>query len=89
MLAGSVSVVGGVASGTGFAKLFYDQLEAGYNFAGVPAPGVQTAKSQLAALANAAARLVLHVQANAQVSTTDAGAGPPIAWSGTGTGTVA
>lgn len=88
MLAGSVSVVGGVAVGTGFAKEVYDRLEAGTDFMGAPAAGLQQAKSQLAVIANATAQLILHVQSAATVSTTDVGLGP-IAWSGTGTGTVA
>lgn len=88
MVAGSVSVVGGVGVGVGFAKTVFDELESAWDFAGVPAAGVQKAKEQLADIANAAAQLVLHVQANALVSTTDVG-GPPISWNGTGTGTVA
>lgn len=88
MLAGSVAVAGGVAIGTGFAKEVYDLLEAGTNFQSTPAAGMQLAKAQLAVIANAAAQLILHVQSSAQATTTDTGPGP-IAWSGTGNGTVA
>jgi len=88
MVAGTVTVTGGIASGAGFARQMYDVLEAGTDFQGVVGPGLQAAKSQLAVLANAAATLVSYVQTNAQVSTTDSGT-TPIAWTGSGSGTVA
>lgn len=84
LVAGSVSVSGGVASGAGFAKLVYDQLEANTDFQGVVGPGLQSAKSQLANIANAVATLITYVKANALVTTTDAGSAP-IAWTGSST----
>lgn len=88
MVPGSVSVDGsGVASGAGFAKQMYDVLEAGTDFGAAVPPGLAVSKTQLAVLCNAAAKLIEHVATNSVVSTTDAGTSP-IAWTGTGTGTV-
>jgi hypothetical protein len=89
MVAGQVMIIGGVASGIGFARTVYDVLEAGTDFQGITGPGLQQAKSQLAAIANACAELITYVQANAVVNTSITASGVPIAWTGTGTGTVA
>lgn len=88
LVAGSVTVNGaGVASGTGFAKQMYDALEADTDFQGLTGAKLQKPKQQLAAICNAAAALITYVKANAQVSTTDSGTAP-IAWTGTGSGTL-
>ena len=90
MVAGSVSISGGgVASGTGFAKQMYDDLEAGTDFQGISGGALAVAKNQLATLANAAATLITHVQSNSAVTTIDDGSAGAIPWAGGGTGTVA
>lgn len=88
MIPGSVSIdPAGTATGTGYAKEVYDELESGTDFGALGPPGLVTAKKQLADIANACAALITHVQSNAVVSTTGSGAGPP--FTSTGTGTIA
>ena len=87
MIPGSVTVAGGVASGTGYAKEVYDVLEAGTDFQGILPPALTVAKQQLADLANACASMITHVQTNSTVTTVDDGTSDPIPWGpGAGTG---
>lgn len=88
MVQGSVSVVGGVAVGTGFAKLVYDSLEAKADFGDTTPAGLQRAKKQLADIANAAAELISFVQTNAVITSTITASGSPVPWTGTGSGTL-
>ncbi len=90
LIAGSVTVApDGAVTASGLAGQVYTRLEANSAFQGPPGvPMSVAAKRQLAGIANAVATLADYVKANAQISTTDSG-GVPIAWAGTGSGTVA
>jgi hypothetical protein len=68
----------------------YDVLESQTDFQGLVGVQLQKPKQQIAAICNAAAALITYVASNAQVSTVDSGSLPadPIAWSGTGSGTL-
>lgn len=79
MIAGSVTVTAGVATGTGLSKEIYDAIAAGITFSGTPAD--QSGKANIATMANAIGQAVVaHIVAHAAVSTTVTGtAAAPIA----------
>jgi hypothetical protein len=68
MIVGTVSVTGGVASGTGLSKELYDAIAGKVTFSGTPVD--QPAKATIADMASAiAGAVVAHIQANAAVTT--------------------
>lgn len=82
MVAGTVTLTGGVASGAGFAREVYDYLASSADLASLSADQRQAAGERLAAIANATALLVTHLQTFGVVSTLDTGVN--LAASGTG-----
>lgn len=68
LIVGTVTVTGGVASGTGLSKELYDAIAGKVTFSGTPVD--QTAKATIADMASAiAGAVVAHIKANAAVTT--------------------
>lgn len=86
LLAGTVTVTGGVAVGAGLAKELYDALRTDQGAALAPTPVNQQALAQLAKFASTIASVVVnHIKVNALVSTTNTGtvaAGIPVTTAG-------
>jgi hypothetical protein len=71
LLAGTVTVTAGVASGTGFAKALYDARLSALGI--TPGPQNHAGLAEMAKVCNADSTVITYFVSNAVVSTTDTG----------------